>query len=588
MARSSLSHLSQRILAEADPEDGGARLVNMRVDLVAQSTGDLIVAAGGEWDRRFRKYTGREPAERLVLGVHQGQEAAARWFAEWLRGYARRDPLIAFTDEKGVDRPWITWHLHGGRGSGKTDLAVDAFAVFHAAVPKSIGWIISDVEEDDREIRDYLSAKLPAHWYTFFESADPPYYLFANGSKLYLRSAAKPAKLKAGRVDLALWNEPQKMHERAYAYVLPRIQDTGGLAVLASNPPEPDMPRGRWIEKHIRAVDAGKLRDEKLFRLHAKDNPWVESGRLEQLHAHMSEQDYRLMMGELVDDPNRIAYAYYEETHRKPVGIDPRSPANGGTGRELRELTNEFLEAKLHRDHFDAILGCDFDKKPHIAATLKRAYADPDEPPFEAGGDVLLWSTRLFLVEPGNEEELCLMLLAYGLDPGRTAVVADASARWQSTDRKESRVTGKGSWDVLKKYGFIWIFPPHPKMLNNPIIGDRVSVMNGRLRCKPCGDRIHEYIDVDQNLDDLSEAATMYEKKNGGWNRRSKYAHRFDAWAYPTYRLYPQTWKMKGKVEFENLGERTRAGVGRDVFRKADETGISNPNTFMREDDDDE
>lgn len=568
MARASLSYLSQRVLTEHEVD--GERFVDYQADLVVEHTGEVLISVGGVWDNTRKRYAqGRAPARRLVLEVHRGQVGAARWFASWLRRYLRGDR------QRQGELALLALFLHGARRSGKGDLAVKAMIVFAVGAPRGIIWVISDVEEDDQELREALESALPpTRWYRFYESENPPYYLFRNGSKVFLRSGAKPQKLRAGRVDLVFLNEGQKLDEACYSNVIVPLQDKGGLCIVASNWPRPS-DKGKWVRSMVRRCRAKKQLDVALFEMDPRDNPHFRSERLEQLRTHMTADDYeRDVRGNDPPDREKVFYTFDEAEHVRAAGISPF------TGRVLENVTAAFLERVLGRDHFDHLIGMDFDKHPHIAATIKHAF-DDDEPdprvrPFHLGGEPLLWSVRIVLVEPGNEKELCQRLLALDLDPERCAIVADATGEYQGIER----VRGRGSWDELHKHGFRWVFAPDPAIVRdrekkqdrgirlNPHIADRVAVGNARLRetyldehGNPAGYKIHEYIDGQPELEPLVEALREWPNKNGVPFRKSLFAHRCDSWSYPTYRCFPRRLKLETKFDYESLGPRQRSAL---------------------------
>jgi hypothetical protein len=209
-------------------------------------TDEELVRIGGTWDRARKRWKqGARPTQGLVLRVHRGQEAAARWFAEWIR--RKRD-----RDWRGIPRRIWSAALVGGRRSGKTALSLAILVAVAVLEPKSVLWVVSPTLEAGAEVDNALQADmLPRAWYERREAKTGAATTFelANGSRIYLRSGHKVSTLRAGKAALVVLNEAQLQDHGAFVNLRGAVVDSGGLCIVVGNPPS--EPRGRWVEKAL-------------------------------------------------------------------------------------------------------------------------------------------------------------------------------------------------------------------------------------------------------------------------------------------------------------------------------------------------
>lgn len=498
----------------------------MRIVLRAMDTEEDILSAGGRWDRRGKCFDG-ESDKAVVLHLHDGQLEAARWFRAWLAGY------LSGKHGPETERVWSVLFA-GGRRGGKSDLAVKILAAFAVAAAGSNIWAVSPAQAETQELADVLAAVLPGAWYTYRD--DPHWrYTLANGSRIWLRSGHKPETLKRGRADLVLLNEAQRFPQRAYATVRPPTADTGGLVLLAANPPED--PIGDWLMDFYDDAKAGRRRS-RLFEFDPRRNPTVTRESLEDLEHEVDDRTFRReILGEFIPTGDRVLYAWSSRLHVQPA---PAPDAN--------------VTAQFTQRHFgapaSAVVGMDFQLSPFMAAVVFRAFTDPDHP---TAASPALWAVDEVVVEHGNEDDLVDELEQRGYDGKSTVVVADASGEWQDAERTR----GRGSFDMLRKREWRRVYPPDDKSRKNPLIAERVAVTNARLRT--ADGKIHVY-SVPANAQ-LNRALREWENKHGRPNRSSPHAHLSDAFSYPLWRFFPRR-ATPAPVEYEAIpggrGERAR------------------------------
>lgn len=448
------------------------------------------------------------------MRIHPGQVEAARWFADWAEAYVG--------GARPANEPEPIWSIlfSGGRRGGKTDLAVKIGCIFAVMVPRSRVWMVSPSIPESEELELTLRDILPREWFSYLGA---PWMKFTlrNGSTIHLRSAHAPENLKRGRCDLAILNEGQKMAQRAYTNVRGATADTGGLTIVAANPPED--PIGQWVADFAEEVEA-KRRAGRLFLFDPRQNPHIEISSLEALKHEVDERTYRQeVLGEFLVRTDVVFHSWSPRFNVLPTP-------------ELGDVTEEFTKKHLGRA-FPFIVGMDFQLHPHMAAVVMKAFADPDDPK----GDPLLWYTDYVLVEQGNEDDLVDALQAKGYRGETSGVIADASGKWQSAERLE----GRGSFAMLEKRGWRYLNVPDAAAKRNPHISERCAVTNARM--KSADGKRHLFSDP-RNLD-LNRALKLWENRNGVPYRRSEFAHLCDAASYPLWRFYPRK-VAQGRFEY--------------------------------------
>ena len=521
MPRSSLTELSALALAGATDESGPVE-IDLAIDLVhvprshwsrrGPGVGDHIMRVGGRWDRRRGEYTGDARQVRQVF-VQDGQLEAARWFCSWLEAWIEGTPL---------DPAIYTAAFVGGRRGGKSDLGVTiAGALAPIAMPGSIAWIVTPEHEKDEgdEIQRAVQELLPASWYQWRGNPKRTFTL-ANRSKIMLRSSYKPARMKKGRADIVLLNEAQEMPETTYVHVRAPIADRRGLVILAANPP--DKPIGEWVSTMVEETRAGKRPATRVFTFDPRLNPAIDHASLDAIQGETDSDTFRReILGEFLPPRDRVLYAF-SPTHN--VAPFP----------DVGDATEAVLRKHFGRP-FRVMITADFQRSPHMAAGKWRWSRNPAD-----ASDPLMWRVGEFVVEQGDEDDLIDAFEGEGLRGDEVAVVADASGEWQDADRSGWR----GSYDMFRRRGWRWIYPPDVKMKKNPMILERVAAANARF-CDAAGVR---RLFLTPDLEHSIAAVKRWENKQGFPHRRSRWAHIGDELTYGVWRFYPRR-RGPGSVE---------------------------------------
>jgi hypothetical protein len=523
-----------------------------------------LICVGGQWDRKRKRYVGRA-SRAVIIRVHRGQEAAARWLARWLR-------CRITGDWSGFKRLWSVL-LIGGRRSGKSHIACIALVLYVVAFPRSNGkpslvWTVSPTQETSDELEQALRSLLPREWYTFTGLGNGKASLFklANHARLIMLSGHKPRGLKRGRVDLVLFNEAQNQHKKGYVQLRGAVADTGGLVLLAANPP--DEPIGLWVDDFYQAAKAGELESE-VFEFDPKANPWITYEALLSMAKEVDEDTFaREILGEMRPIGIQVFHAWSD----RYSWIDP--PAS------YVDITAEFTKKNLGRA-FGYLVGMDFQLTPHMAATVAKVFIDPADPEREP----LMWIVDEVVAENADEDELIDALEGTGrwtpagklsdvtyrgwferpdengqggddpANPVACAVVMDASAWFQ--DGEHSR--GKHSNERLEARGWRYLWKPQVDSDKNPDLVDRYVVGNTRLKNAEgmIGGVAKRRLFVARHCKRTAEAMKKFENRNGAPHRRSVYAHITDCVTYLTYRFWGAP-RVKRKGEYKGLHRRER------------------------------
>jgi hypothetical protein len=487
---------------------------------------------GGRWDTLERRYV--DGAERtMVLTFHSGQvDTMEAWF-RWLRGYVTGD-WTSWTTHHGP-RPYSFWCV-GGRRRGKTYVGVACVLLFAVALAGCFPWIVSEVEDDfleNEEIPRYWRRFLPSEFYDWDDRELA--ITLVNGSRVELRSANNPQKLKLGEASYVFYNEAQKRGQTAYNNLRGAIADTGSIVYVACNPPQ--LAAGYWTQDMVEKLRRGEV-DGYCKEFH-EGNPHVHEASLDAMKKEMSSRDYAIEREGRFMARTDIVLHEFEGGERGNVRPIPN----------LGEITDAFLRRKLpgkpiserpgQHVPWDAVIGVDFQLSPHMAACVERYYVDPDD-----DQDACSWTVDEAVIEAGDEYDLIDALESMGYRGHNCAVVADASGDWQQADRKRGKMNGRGSWDIFRERGWQNLFRPSPWSNANPLILERVAVANARLRSHDQ----HQHAFVAPHCLLTMEALAKWPNGREGFpSRRSIYSHIGDAWTYPKYRLWPRKLKKSPK-----------------------------------------
>lgn len=523
-------------------------------------TDEELVRVGGRWDRVLKRWVpGATTGRVLPLRFHRGQEEAARWLADWLTRFARNDWT-------GCDRVWSALMI-GGRRSGKTHLTCAFLILFAALAAGGRGdekratriWAVSPTLETGDELDQALREMLPRHWYRRFQAKTGRSTTFklANDSIILLRSGVKPERLKAGRVDIVLLNEAQEMSLAAYLKVRAPVADRGGLVLLAANPPE--HQRGRWVEEHYMRSMAGEA-DSKAFMFDPRRNPWIDYAALASMAKEADEKTFeREILGLFRPIGEVVFHAWDDRENWK----DP--PA------DLIDITPLVTRRELGRPA-GYIVGMDFQRTPAMVAVVARVFREP------LTGEEVVWIVDEAVIEEADENDLIDALEAMprwrlgdrapdtrGHDdtyrgwteptdsrdaPVHCSCVIDASGFFQDGDHTQGRTSDR----FLRARGWIELHKPQGDSDRNPAIVERMKTGNALLKAASGTRRLF----VARHCIRTAEAMRQYEIKNGGPNRRSRYAHVVDGVTYIAYRLYGRPKVKKAPVGYIPIGRFTR------------------------------
>ncbi len=562
-------------MGRSDSIPSGARYVDMAISVqVADVERDAkgfphwkrgsheeLVRVGGRWDRKKKRWSKKAAKKCLPIVFHRGQELAARWFVRWLRAFVTGD-------WRTMKRVWSVL-LIGGRRSGKTHVACAILIVFAALNPRALLWAISPTLETGDELDENFRQMLPRGWYTRRQAKTgrATTYKFANGARILLKSAVKPERLKAGRVDLAFLNECQELSKRAYVKVRGAIVDRGGLVVMTANPPE--TPMGRWVEEHYGKALAGDIESE-VFELDPEANPWINFEGLASMSHEVDEKTYqRDVLGLFPPIGDVVMHAWSD---RENVKYPPA---------HYVDVTAELAKNKLGHAAGD-VVGMDFQQTPHMAATVRRFYRDPENPDLE---DLYEWVVDEAIVEDADEHMLLDALEAIprwrpgdgapdtrdhddtyrgwreptDKTPAHCAVVMDASAWWQDAahtkNRQSDRVLASRRWAHCFRPRFEKNEKTGELLRNNPEITERCKLTNARLKTHSGNRRLF----VAPHCEFTRKAMRQWENKNGIPNRRSEFAHACDAVSYVSYRFFGKPKIKRKPLEYRGAGLHDRA-----------------------------
>lgn len=514
-----------------------------------------LLLVGGRWDRREKSWSRAEARTARVLRVHRGQETAARWLADWFRRYGTGN--------------WDGFHrvfsalLVGGRRSGKTHLCLVALVVFAVMNPGTTIWAVSPTEDTGDELDQALLELIPVDWRTRTARGANKVitYRLANRSRIILRSGARAGRLKAGKVDFALLNEGQ-MHSRGAFTKLRSALDTGGLVLIAANPP--DSPIGRWVEDQYTGAASATI-DAVAFDFDPRANPWIDQDVLLSLAKEEDEKTYqREVLGLFTPIGDVVFHAWSDRDSLR----DP--PA------DFIDVTADVTKRELGRAA-GYVVGLDFQQTPAMVGIVCKFFVDPADVEREP----LLWIVDEVVVEQADEQDLLDELECLGrwtptrrleegyrgwreegdtdAAPAHCAGVLDASAWWQdgahSRGRTSDRVFRSRRWGELHR--------PQAESNRNPDRIERCKVTNARLKAASGRRRMF----VARHCVRTAEALRKWEIRNGAPYSRSPFAHVADATSYVAYRFFGRPPLKRAKSEYRGARHLTRAKEMKGVFR---------------------
>lgn len=506
MPVNSLTREFRALLAEEEAQDD-QRYIDLCVVWRRAATGEVLLKVGGRWDLIAQRYVG--PAEHCrCIDLKESQVEAARWAAYWIT-----------EKQAGRPRDFFSLFLLGDRGGGKTTFAAILIGTLLVAFPRldatpAIAWQVSSSHAERDELDREMATHFPTTWFRYTEWPKHV-YRWVHGPTLTNVSADDPDALKRGRVDFALFNEPQKMGKKAPAFGIARLKDKGGFTVFAANPP--DDQKGRWVydlwEKSEEAKAEGKPFPIRFLKLKSQDNDSLDTGVADQVAEIIRILDPRLASADLDGHMLRPGQpAYWQWARSKNLRPMP----------QLGDITRTFLQQRIGRA-YDYLAGLDFQGTPHQACVLYKVFGTLDEP--------ILWAVDEIVADQASEEDLIAEIAEAGYTPEKVLFVGDASGQWQ--DGKHSKQ--RDSFRVFKDHRWHIIPPTKPKtkdrVARNPPVEQRVKLVNKLLS------DARLMVDPD-TCPKLAEAFKECELRMGRYGRvvpLGFYAHLTDAASYPLW-----------------------------------------------------
>lgn len=437
---------------------------------------EVLLSAGGVWDRHKRRWAERPASAPHVLDLVESQHEIVRAFGAWLQRYKARRARPPAGEVLDI----LTMLAYGDRGSGKTFICMALVAAALLEIPDSVGWfVVENRPASQEDVHESFARMLPEAWKHW--QGQPVYcWRMVNGSRLYEKSADEPSTLKQGRVDVLLLNEAAKLPETVFGYASQRTKDRGGGMTLgATNPPTLDKPRGMWVyrlhEYEREAAAKGEWCEVKSFHLDSADNATIDRGANKGLKRLLRVVSPKLASadaeGLMVLPGERIIKTFDAVKH----GLQ-EAPSLG-------DITEVFCRRhpRIGRP-FRYLAGLDFQGTgPGIVCTFFKVYGTVERP--------ILWavSERAARVD---EETFLDDLLDEGIrvgeneyddiEPTTVCWIGDSSAQWQSSTHDDKIPPSFIPW--LNR-GLYIISPTLPVTANakygkNPPVGRSLGQVN--------------------------------------------------------------------------------------------------------------
>lgn len=574
--KAEVRELQRRMHAGVDVD-----LVEMRFDIIIcdcercaprlrkmhRDPGELLLSAGGLWNRRLNEWEGDVDAcqDAPVLRVHPGQIAATEWWAKWLGIHAgRRDspPPLELDDlgeeidpdeaGEGVNTDPLKVYsalLSGGRRGGKTYWAFAGAVVSYAVqFPEAIIWALSPARgKDDTkpdEIRRAIAPMLHPTWIRRQTIATG--WELINGANIMLKSAhagADQDAIKEGKANLVVLNESQKMSKRVYVVGRGAISDQSGMVLCCANPPV-EVKDQQWVADFASDTDAGK-RASVHIPFDPMENPHIDRRALRAMMAEVDERTFDIeVRGIFRAAADAVAYNW-SRTHNERAAPRPEPIPGGGqrpcprTG--LVDVTADYLRSIDLYEGITNLIGMDFQVHPHMGGPVYRLFAHPGQVPNH--DNVILWGVDE-LVLSGDEVQWSAFAKERGYDPRVTVIVGDGTGEYQHSRRGTADTPppdwkGRGSFSILQGEGWTNIVRPDPKIhRNNPHVLDRVRAMTSLIQT---ADKKRRRLMLDPDrCPKTCKSIREWPTTNGKPSRTHEAAHLGDGLSYPIVRLFPR------------------------------------------------
>lgn len=424
---------------------------------------EVIVRAGGRWDRRARRYIGPSAAPHVV-SVKLSQEKAARQLAAWFELY----------DAKDLSRVAIEMYADRRRG-GKTFFVCLLVVLFLLRYPLKaegggqIGWIVVPSFSKQREIHETLRKIAPRDWigprgaWRYWKSER--LYRLPTGAELYIKSGDDSDLLKEGGVGVVGVNEAQEIDGVGIIHCLGNNIDSGGLTAIALNPPNKSI--GLWAQNLHDAIEAGHIKYARATEFPPEGNDAIDQGarvRFQEVASIIDpKQAQRDALGMWIAIHD-LCYPFFRKgRHIRRAGL---VEGLQDITADLNALTYCLPKGELR----EWGIGMDFQGRPWCGAVRLKAYALPPEWVLEdtegrpvADGPRILYiahdecTNDLDLGQWWHEERLCKEMLAKGWDPASALVIADGTGKHQgSTGRQRGHQADPAtfSFPLVQSFGY--------------------------------------------------------------------------------------------------------------------------------------
>jgi hypothetical protein len=483
-AASSRSQTKPRELQRIDA-DVSSLIVDLRIVVKRKKTGEKLFEVGGKWHRGEGRYLDEPTKLCKVIWLNEAQclgmpgnrldEGPAMALKAWIDARREGKPRV------------VEIVLDGGRGSGKSHLAVLAVFIIAIAFPDARCFLVSPANtrrgELARIVRDWISAQWRA-W-----SERDLMYTLSNGSTVQYIGADDENALKQGGYEVALLNEAQLVTSDAYSMVAGGVRNVSerpkGLLILAHNYAAKE--KGEWTNDHLDKIEAGAI-NARHYKLDPELNDAIEAGVTDDVDglirsvrpdlADLDALGIRKKLGEYaarafrpfpVNHLDRPAGGHVGSPPLPVVGIDGsivRAAWLDVTRRETAKRTGT-------KDGFPIIECMDFQRRPGCVGTFWKLYERED-------GKIVYHGIKC-IVAGDNEDDLCERSEGYlatlGLTPRECLAICDSTGRHQNSYH-DSRT--KPSHAIVQEWYFTVVAPRKVKKSGklgnaNPDVEDSLS-----------------------------------------------------------------------------------------------------------------
>jgi hypothetical protein len=548
--------------------DVGSQVVPLRIVVKRKKTGEKLFEVGGQWDRVEGRYLDEPTKLCKIVWLNEAQclgeqhkeladgPAMALW--TWLQARRAGSPRI------------VELVLDGGRGSGKSHLAVLAVFIIAIALPDARCFLVSPANTRRGELQRIVRDWIPASWRAWSER-DLTYTL-PNGSTVSYIGADDENSLKQGGYEVALLNEAQLVASSAYSYIAAGVRNVSGrpkgLLILAHN--YADKERGEWTNDHLDKIDAGAV-NARHHKLDPKLNDSIEEGVVDDVDGLI-----RSVRPDLADIDSlgiRKRLGDFAAAAFKPIPMakgghvgSPPLPVTAIDGTVISPSWPDVTRRETARktgtqEGFPIVVTMDFQRRPGCVASLWRLY--------QRAPDQVVYHCQKVIVAGDNEDDLCRRvedyLLTLGLTPREALAICDSTGRHQNASH-DTRT--KPSHDIVREWYFTVVAPRKVKKNGklgsaNPDVEDSLAQFYDL--CKEDRVLVAEGEDTEWMVTSLQRCKI---KKRGGTIRlddsKPGYSHPVDTARYTTWFFEPRRGPVAPApaIDKERFNELSRVKFG--------------------------